>query len=282
MRARHNFFSSDTVVALPTRCLERAMITNPRSVFASDLHMGNRWSNFREFHAFLKSVDEPQHLYLVGDIIDGWCFRRGRHWSQDNNNLIRKMLSLAKHGCNVQYVVGNHDDFLIQYVGQEFGRLEVSREVIHTAADGRRYLVLHGDQFDLIAKAAPALYLLGDLGYAALLRANVLVNAVRKVFRRPYWSFSAWAKCRTKTLVNFLNDFENLLTRYAAEKGCQGVITGHTHTPIVKQINGIVYGIVYVNCGDFQERATVLVEHADGDLELVDLQVVKLACAVAA
>ena len=175
MRARHNLFSSDMVVAWPTRCLERTMITNPRSVFASDLHMGNRWSNFREFHAFLKSVDEPEHLYLVGDIIDGWCFRRGWHWSQDNNNLIRKMLSLAKHGCNVQYVVGNHDDFLIQYVGQEFGRLEVIREVIHTAADGRRYLVLHGDQFDLIAKAAPVLYLLGDLGYAALLR-------------RMYWS----------------------------------------------------------------------------------------------
>jgi UDP-2,3-diacylglucosamine pyrophosphatase LpxH len=254
------------------------MSTNPRSIFASDFHMGHRWSNFREFHAFLKSVDEPQHLYLVGDIIDGWCFRRGWHWSQDNNNLIRKILSLAKHGCDVQYVVGNHDDFLLHYVGQEFGQLAVVREVIHTAADGRRYLVLHGDQFDLIAKAAPVLYVLGDLGYAALLRANVLVNAVRKIFRKPHWSFSGWAKCRTKKIVNYLSDFENLLTRYAADKGCQGVITGHTHTPTVKQVNGIAY----INCGDFQEQATALIEDADGNLELVDVQSARLTGAVAA
>lgn len=238
-----------------------------RTIFASDLHMGHRWSRFRDFHALLKSVEEPEHLYLVGDVIDGWSFRRGWHWTQDNNNLVRKLLSLAKHGCEVHYVVGNHDDFLLHYVGQEFGQLRLLREVIHTTADGRRFLVVHGDQFDLIAKAAPILYALGDYGYAFLLRANFAVNAVRRILRRPHWSLSAWAKRRTKRLVNFLSDFENLTTRYAAAKKCQGVIAGHTHTPSVKELNGVLY----CNCGDFQEQATAIIEHLDGELELVNV-----------
>jgi UDP-2,3-diacylglucosamine pyrophosphatase LpxH len=238
-----------------------------RTVFASDLHMGHRWSRFRDFHTLLKTINEPEHLYLVGDVIDGWSFRRGWYWSQDNNNLVRKVLSLAKHGCQVHYVVGNHDDFLRHYVGQEFGELCLVREAIHTTADGRRFLVVHGDQFDLIAKAAPLLYALGDVGYAVLLRANVAVNALRRVCRRPHWSLSAWAKRRTKKMVNFLSDFENLITRHAAAKGCQGVISGHTHTPTMKELNGVLY----INCGDFQEQATAVVEHPDGELELVNV-----------
>jgi UDP-2,3-diacylglucosamine pyrophosphatase LpxH len=239
-----------------------------RSLFVSDLHMGHRWSNFREFHAFLKSIDSPEHLYLVGDIIDGWSFPRGWNWTQDNNNCVRKVLSLAKHDCQVHYVVGNHDDFLLHYVGHEFGQFDLAREVIHTTADGRRFLVLHGDQFDLIAKAAPILCFLGSLGYAMLLRANVWVNRIRRLFRRPHWSLSLWAKKRTKQMANFLTDFENLITRYAAEKRCDGVIAGHTHTPGVKQLNGVLY----YNCGDFQEQATAVIEHLDGRLELIDLR----------
>ncbi|MFZ5831395.1 MAG: UDP-2,3-diacylglucosamine diphosphatase [Planctomycetota bacterium] len=238
-----------------------------RSVFASDLHMGNKWSHYRELHHFLKEIEEPEHLYLVGDIIDGWSFRRGWHWSQENNNFVRKVLSLAKHGCHVHYLVGNHDDFLLHYVGQEFGQLRLSRETVHTTADGRRFLVMHGDQFDLIAKAAPILYMLGDVGYAILLRLNLVINAVRRMLRRPHWSFSMWAKQRTKQMVNFLVDYENLITRYAAERNCDGVITGHTHTPVIKQVGDVLY----VNCGDFQEQATAVVEHFDGRLELIDL-----------
>lgn len=239
-----------------------------RSIFASDLHMGHKWSNFRELHALLKALDDPRHLYLVGDIIDGWAFRRGWDWSQDNNNLVRKVLSLAKHGTQVHYVVGNHDEFLLHYVGQEFGELRLVREVIHETADGRRVLVIHGDQFDLVARAAPILYWLGDISYALLLRLNVLVNAVRSVGRRPHWSLSMWAKQRAKHMVNFLNEFEHLVARYAAEKGCQAVICGHTHTPVVKEINGIAY----YNTGDFQEQATAIVEHLDGRLEPIDLR----------
>jgi UDP-2,3-diacylglucosamine pyrophosphatase LpxH len=239
-----------------------------RCVFASDLHMGHRWSNFHELHAFLKAIDTPEHLYLLGDIVDGWSFPRSWHWTQENNNLVRKVLSLAKHGCQVHYVVGNHDDFLLPFAGHDFGQFRLVREIIHTTADGRRLLVLHGDQFDLIAKAAPILYLLGNWGYALLLRANSLVNAIRRIFRRPQWSLSLWAKRRTKQFSSFLTGFENLVARYAVERHCDGVIAGHTHTPVVKHLGGVVY----YNCGDFQEQATVVVEHIDGRLELIDLR----------
>jgi UDP-2,3-diacylglucosamine pyrophosphatase LpxH len=94
------------------------------------------------------------------------------------------------------------------------------------------------------------------------------VHAIRRLFGRPHWSLSAWAKTRTKKMVDFLSDFENLITRYAAERRCDGVIAGHTHTPTVKVVNGTLY----CNCGDFQEQATAIVEHFDGRLELVDLR----------
>lgn len=242
--------------------------SNVRSIFVSDLHMGHRWTHFREFHDLLKAANEPEHLYLVGDIVDGWAFRRGWRWSQDHNNLVRKVLSLAKHGCQVHYLVGNHDDFLLHYVGQGFGQLQVVREVIHRTADGRKFLILHGDQFDLVARAAPILYMLGDVGYGLLLRMNGLINHFRRVVQQPHWSFSMWAKQKTKRMVSFLSDFENLITLYAAEQGCDGVIAGHTHTPVVKQKNNVTY----YNCGDFQEQATAVIEHTDGRMELVDLR----------
>src|SRR3546814_10859355 len=72
--------------------------------------------------------------------------------------------------------------------GFEFGGVEIRREAIHETADGRKLLVVHGDEFDAVMHAHHWLAFVGDAAYTALMRANVVVNRIRSAFGLPYRS----------------------------------------------------------------------------------------------
>src|ERR1044072_8421305 len=131
-----------------------------RTVFISDVHLGFRGCSAAYLLDFLRSV-ETQTLYLVGDIIDVWSLKRSFFWPQAHNDVIRTILGKAKHGTRVVYIPGNHDNLSRDYDGMVFGNVEILREAVHETADGRRLLVLHGDEFDGIVLYAKWLPLLG-------------------------------------------------------------------------------------------------------------------------
>ena len=243
----------------------RRQRTRYRTIWISDIHLGTPGCNAALLIDFLKSV-ECETLYLVGDIIDTWRLRKGWYWPARHNDVVRRILKMAKHGTHVVYVPGNHDEGLRDYVGLAFGDVTVVSEAIHQTADGRRLLVLHGDQFDSVVLYAKWLAFLGDSAYELLLKSNALVNAVRRRFGLPYWSLAAHMKKRVKNAVQFISKFEEVVAHAAAERHVDGVVCGHIHSAEIRAFGPVTY----YNDGDWVESCTALIEQADGSMEIVD------------
>jgi UDP-2,3-diacylglucosamine pyrophosphatase LpxH len=238
-----------------------------RSIFLSDIHLGTRACQTERLLEFLKHYDS-EHLFLVGDIFDFWAMGgRGVYWSAPMNTFVQKVLKRARHGTQVVFVPGNHDEALREYVDSSFGDIRLYRQYEHTAADGKRYLLLHGDEFDVVTKYHKWVALLGDHSYAFVVRLNILLSWVRRQLGIPgYWSLAGYAKRRVKSAVSFIYDFEASVVRNVRDKGLDGVICGHIHAATIKQIEGVTY----INCGDWVDSCTAIVEHDDGRMELVD------------
>ncbi len=235
-----------------------------RALFISDIHLGTKGCQAELFLEFLK-VHEAETIYLVGDIIDGWRLRKSWHWPQAHNDVVQKLLRQGRKGARIVYLPGNHDEFLRDYYGTHFGGIEVVETAIHEAADGRRYLVIHGDAFDMVVRHARWLAFLGDGAYVTALAFNTYLNIVRRRLGLTYWSLSAWAKLKVKNAVNYIGKFEETLSEEAGRRGVDGVICGHIHHAIIRDIGDVRY----VNTGDWVESCTAVVEHDDGRLELV-------------
>jgi UDP-2,3-diacylglucosamine pyrophosphatase LpxH len=244
-----------------------------RSIWISDIHLGTRGCKARILLDFLKHTDS-EFLYLVGDIVDGEQLSRSWYWEQSHNDVIQKLLRKARKKTRVIYVPGNHDHFARSYAGLSFGGVRVAKGVIHATADGRRFWVFHGDEFDRIVREVKWLSALGDRAYDLALVANVIFNRVRRRFGRPYWSLSAHLKSRVKTVVNFLCGFRESAVNAARARGLDGVICGHVHRAEMLDFDGVLY----CNDGDWVESCSALVEHFDGRLELLDWISVRRLC----
>jgi UDP-2,3-diacylglucosamine pyrophosphatase LpxH len=235
-----------------------------RTIWISDIHLGTRGCNDRLLIDFLDHVDSDT-LYLVGDIIDGWRLKKRFYWPERHNAIVRRFMKRAKRGTRVVYIPGNHDEMFRQFSGTNFGGVEIRKKAIHETADGRRLLVLHGDEFDAIMLAHRWLAFAGDAAYNFLLKLNVAVNAVRRRFNLPYWSLSKHAKHRVKNAVEFISRFEETVAHEAARLKVDGVVCGHIHTAETRQFGDVAY----YNDGDWVEGCTALVEHDDGRMEIL-------------
>ena len=234
-----------------------------RTAWISDLHLGTHGCNAEAVLHFLRET-ECETLYLVGDLIDIWSLRRSRYWPQSHNDVIQKILRKGRKGTRLIYIPGNHDELLRGFLG-EYGSLTIARNAIHQTADGRRLLVIHGDELDTVIQNVKWLAYIGDVGYQFLLKLNRPINFLRRRFGLVHWSLSAYVKHRVKNAVAFIGEFENAIVRYAAQSHVDGVICGHIHNAAVREIQGITY----YNDGDFVESCTALVEHLDGRMELL-------------
>ena len=248
---------------------EREPYTSPkhhyRTVWISDLHLGTPGCQAHALLDFLRQV-ECDHLFLVGDIIDGWQLRRSWYWPQSHNDVVQKLLRKARKGTRVIFIPGNHDEFARKYLNHNFGGVDVAEEWIHHTADGRKLWVTHGDLFDGVVQCAQWLAHVGDSLYGFTLKLNRHLNSLRARLGLPYWSLSKYLKLKVKRAVSYVSDFEVAVAREARKRGVQGVVCGHIHHAELRDIDGILYA----NDGDWVESLTALVEHADGWLEIID------------
>ena len=235
-----------------------------RTIWISDIHLGTRGCKAEFLLDFLRKT-ESESLYLVGDIVDGWRLKRSWYWPQPHNDVVQKLLRKARKGTRVVYVPGNHDEILRRFLEINIGQIEVVSEAMHTTADGRRMLVLHGDEFDAVVRYARWLALLGDGAYHLALAANHGVNVLRRRLGLSYWSLSAYLKQRVKNAVEYISRFEAAVADAAARRGADGVVCGHIHHAEIRDIAGVTY----CNDGDWVESCTALVEHPDGRLEIL-------------
>lgn len=235
-----------------------------RSIWISDVHLGFRGCRADFLLDFLRRT-EATHLYLVGDIIDVWNMKKGVYWPQAHNDVIRAILDKAQNGCQVIYVPGNHDEVFRDHTGLDFGNVRIERRAMHETADGRRLLILHGDEFDSVVQCSRWLSVLGNHAYDWLLAANRYLNAVRRRFGMGYWSLAGYLKHKVKNAVNYISDFEEAVAAEAEREGADGLVCGHIHHAEIRTIGEALY----CNCGDWVESCTALVERHDGTLELL-------------
>jgi UDP-2,3-diacylglucosamine pyrophosphatase LpxH len=238
-----------------------------RSIFVSDVHLGTKDCKAAQLNNFLKH-NSCDTLYLVGDIIDAWKIQQNKwRWKQSHTNVVRRVLGHAKRGTRVVYIAGNHDEFLrpMMPYGFSFGLIEIHNQTEHIGADGKHYLVVHGDLFDGITRLAPWIAFLGDKAYDFVLELNNKFNWIRRRMGFGYFSLSKYLKYKVKKAVDFVFKFEENLAGYCKKRGFDGVICGHIHHAEIKEINGVAY----MNDGDWVESCTALVEHWNGRWEIV-------------
>ena len=236
-----------------------------RALFISDVHLGSRAAQTEALLEFLKEADADV-VYLVGDIVDFWKVRRGPHWPQSHNDVLQKLLRKARKGSRVVFIPGNHDEALRAYCDMNFGGIEIRRDTLHITATGKRYLVLHGDEFDVVVRYARWLAFLGDRSYEFTLACNGPLNWLRRRLGLGYWSLSSYLKARVKTAVNFIGQFEEALTAEAGRRGADGVICGHIHHAANRRIGALHY----INTGDWVESCTAVAETDSGELIMID------------
>lgn len=240
---------------------------NYKSIFISDVHLGTRGCQADALCVFLKT-HTSENLFLVGDIIDGWRLKRRWYFPQSHANVIRRILTAAKRGTNVEYILGNHDEAGRKFLNFDisFGNIKISDRQDYMGLDGKRYLVIHGDFFDTLMHDKKWLMHIGDTLYDTMIWVNIQFNRVRNILGMEYWSLSKYLKQNTKQALNFINRYEEHLADYCKENGYDGIICGHIHHAEIKEINGVTY----MNDGDWVESGTALVEHMDGRWEIIN------------
>jgi UDP-2,3-diacylglucosamine pyrophosphatase LpxH len=237
-----------------------------RAVFISDVHLGASASRADHAADFLKLI-RCDILFLVGDIIDMWRLRSRWHWPESHNRFVRRILKMSKRGTRIVFIPGNHDQHARDYAGLSFGGVEVATSAIHTTASGRRYLITHGDEADIVIRHARLLSMIGGTAYDLLVVANRAHSRLLLALGFKPWSLAQAVKNKVKSACRHIARFEETLATLAAERGLDGVICGHIHKPAHLTLPG---GIEYLNCGDWVEGASAIVEHADGSLHLLD------------
>ena len=228
-----------------------------RSLFLSDIHLGTRACQADRLNDFLRAY-KAESVFLIGDIVDFWAMNRGIHWTAEQNTFVQKLLRRARRGERVVFVPGNHDEALREYVGIAFGDIEVVAEHVHELADGRRFLLLHGDEFDQITRHHRWVAVLGDVAYDWLVRLNgILSYARRRLGISGYWSLAGYAKRRIKKALQFVFDFEDSALELiawgsAAESGGQSVAApANNQSQQIEPIGGVDFdrsGLAHEGC----------------------------------
>lgn len=243
-------------------------INSYRTIWISDLHLGSTQCQADVLLDFLK-YNESKKLYLVGDIIDFWSLSKKMYWPREHNTVIQKVLRKARHGAQVIYIPGNHDENVRDYDGYVFGDITVKNKDIHITASGEKFLVVHGDEYDTIARYHKWIAKLGSKGYDLLIEFNRYISMVRRVLGvQSHFSLAAYVKFKVKNIVQFISEYEESIVETLRDEGMDGVICGHIHHAEIKHIGNFLY----VNTGDFVESCTAIVEHFNGSLELVRWQ----------
>ncbi|MEM7020378.1 MAG: metallophosphoesterase [Pseudomonadota bacterium] len=234
--------------------------TQYRTLWISDVHLGMRWCQAEFLLDFLKH-HECETLYLVGDIIDGWQLKRSWRWPDSHKQVLLALREKIQNGTKVYYVPGNHDVFLRyspnavgtasnelfhqvlhNFFQKDLAGFIIQREIVHETIDGRKLLVLHGDEFDNLGQCADLLETIGNIAYARMLELNWCFNKIRQRLGLRYWSMSAWLKHRVKSAINFIKDYESSMAAEARRRGLDGIVQAVTElaltVPVVVRLEG--------------------------------------------
>jgi UDP-2,3-diacylglucosamine pyrophosphatase LpxH len=215
----------------------------------SDLHLGSRNCQAGLISEFLESRFD--RLILNGDTVNSLNFKKLKagHWK-----ILDRIRNLARQR-EVILIRGNHDACWRQELGlgpqqvlSALLELPLHEEYLLELPAGH-YLVMHGDRFDPTLQW-PILTDTADWCY----------HAVQKVNKKA----AKWLKRKVKRMGGVVEIVKRQAVHYAKSRGCQGVITGHTHFCDDEWIDGIHY----LNSGCWVDTAGSYVRIEETDVRL--------------
>jgi UDP-2,3-diacylglucosamine pyrophosphatase LpxH len=235
-----------------------------QAVIISDLHLGTKDSKADEFIEFIDK--HPTDLLIMnGDIVDAWALNRGSKWKKSHTKVISKLLHLSNK-TQVIWIRGNHDEFIEEFMGSNFGGVEFKENYILNLNNGTKYFVFHGDIIDVFITKYKWIAKIGSIGYDLALWLNRQYNNYRRWKGLPYQSISKKIKARVKQATNYINDFEETAIKMAEKEGCDGVICGHIHQPCKRLVNDNIY----LNSGDWVENLSAILINKDSEIKLYE------------
>ncbi len=237
-----------------------------KSLFISDLHIGAKGCRIDAILAFLRE-NTADTIYLVGDIFDNWQ-PIGRKWSPEHHEVIRILIERFEAGSKIIYTPGNHDAFFRQHYGTYFETVEVVEQKIHVAADGKSYLVVHGDCCDVFVGRARWLFRVGSAADGLVRGIDGAIKAVRRALDLEEWDWIERTLLRVNRMVRYGDRYEERLCSLARRAGADGVICGHFHEAALHD----EHGITYANCGEWFDSCTAIVEDESGGFKLLSMR----------
>jgi len=235
-----------------------------QAVIISDLHLGTKDSKADEFIEFIDK--HPTDLLIMnGDIVDAWALNRGSKWKKSHTKVISKLLHLSNK-TQVIWIRGNHDEFIEEFMGSNFGGVEFKENYILNLNNGTKYFVFHGDIIDVFITKYKWIAKIGSIGYDLALWLNRQYNNYRRWKGLPYQSISKKIKAGVKQATNYINDFEETAIKMAEKEGCDGVICGHIHQPCKRLVNDNIY----LNSGDWVENMSAILINKDSEIKLYE------------
>lgn len=138
---------------------------------------------------------------------------------------------LGTKGCKAEYLRDflNHVEQLRKHAGLQFNGVEIELNAIHKTHNGQLFLVMHGDEFDSIVNDNRFLAYIDSEAYEWLLVVNRWFNNLRKLLSYQNWSLSAFLKHKVKNIIQFMNNYQHVMSLEAHKHQVDGIICGHIH-----------------------------------------------------
>lgn len=246
-----------------------------RSLFLSDLHIGSVDFNYERFEAFIDRADLKgiERLFLVGDILDLRYLRRRRESRLAHYASLEKLAMIAL-SMPTTYLWGNHDPEIERLMSSTWaadgriGNVALARRQLHSLADGRSMLILHGDEMDRDLRIGISKSVVNRVTryYYALLKLDRILFRLRSAVFRDAQAWMPRIKRLSRRWTDYVRKFEDAIAKAGQEVGVDVVLCGHIHVPTMRRIGSVLY----INCGDWVEHCTAVVEDDDGSLRLLD------------
>lgn len=232
------------------------------TLFLSDLHLGALSAKADEVLLFLRAHPVSRYV-LVGDVLDLWRPLLP-HWTAQDQAVIDHLNGRAHDGAQIIYVRGNHDpDPALIPAHARLNARHVG-QYVHTANNGQRFLVLHGDEVDSRLIRTHLMTRLGSRIDHDLRRLNRWLQRLSRT-RSSAQPQIDWLVRQFNALTYRGRDHERRLVEMARAQGLDGIICGHFHIAGLHRH----FGLTYANCGDWVDSMTALMDPGTGDLHLM-------------
>ena len=178
-----------------------------RTLWLSDIHLGNRDCHAESLLAFLQQV-QCERLYLVGDIVDMLALKSRMYWPKAHADVLKHIYQMANTDTEVIYIPGNHDMPMRHFEQGLLLNVKLHRQFVHKTRRGRKLLVVHGDEFDHAVLYHTLNRVIGSYAYDLMTFLNRSLHRLRSWVGLPYWSFANYLKENIGQARNAIDTFE--------------------------------------------------------------------------